>query len=76
MFPGRLGCAERTNSNECAGVAWIKYFNSQDKEPIRAPYDTRMVEIFSVASQAGLVFELVQRKIEGADRTRNKSMDC
>jgi len=57
-------------SNECAGVAWIKYFNNPDPEPIRPPYETRMAEIFSVASQAGLVFELIQRQIEGGDRSQ------
>ena len=56
-------------SADCVGVVWIKHRSVGDSH-VRPPSGRRMAEAFSVASQAGLVLELVQRQVEVFDRTQ------
>jgi len=63
-----------TVSGNCVGVAWIKFRRNADARVAAPPSNARMTEAFSVASQAGLVLEVVQRQVEGADRRQLESI--
>jgi len=61
-------------SEECVGVAWIKYLKCSEPGCVNPPTVRRMSDAFSVASQAGLVLEVVERQIEGADRKQLRAI--